>query len=164
MSSYVQVRLIPQSQHHTLQEVLDRIGSVRMRAFKGAKHMKPSLRRSGIMLAVLMAGTALSAGEPWAQNATGPAITVNAQAGRHLISPYIYGMAAYGVGSGFRANARLPVMRWGGDGTTRYNWEVDSSNAGFDWYFMGGDGNANPVPGRAPEAPTVFTHLISRQD
>ena len=29
---------------------------------------------------------------------------------------------------------------------TRYNWKVDSSNSGFDWYFMGGNEEANPVP------------------
>ncbi len=40
----------------------------------------------------------------------------------------------------------MPNIRWGGDGTTRYNWLVDSSNAGFDWYFMGGNGQSTPVP------------------
>jgi len=86
-----------------------------------------------------------------AQNA-GPAITVDGAAGRHPISDYIYGMAEYGVDPGFQAAARLPVLRWGGDGTTRYNWQVDSSNAGFDWFFMGGDGDANPTPSGGPDA------------
>jgi hypothetical protein len=86
----------------------------------------------------------------WAQS--GPAITVNPQAGQHPISPLIYGMAEYGVAPAFQASARLGVLRWGGDGTTRYNWQVDSSNAGFDWYFMGGDGNPNPTPSGGPDA------------
>jgi len=123
--------------------------------------MMTSLRRSGIKL--LMAGLALSAGPSWAQTATGPAISVNTQAGQHVISPYIYGMAAYGVAPGLRASAHLPVLRWGGDGTTRYNWEVDSSNAGFDWYFMGGDGNAAPVPSGGPDA-LVTANKAARSD
>ena len=86
-----------------------------------------------------------------AQNA-GPAITIDAAASRHAISPYIYGMAEYGVDPAYQKSARLPVLRWGGDGTTRYNWQVDSSNAGFDWYFMGGDGIADPTPSGGPDA------------
>ena len=46
----------------------------------------------------------------------------------------------------------MPNQRWGGDGTTRYNWQVDSSNAGFDWYFVGGSGSATPVPGASADA------------
>jgi hypothetical protein len=82
----------------------------------------------------------------------GPAITIDGAASRHPISDDIYGMAEYGVDPAFQAAARLPVLRWGGDGTTRYNWQVDSSNAGFDWYFMGGSGNANPTPSGGPDA------------
>ena len=93
---------------------------------------------------------ALAIGAAHAQ--TGPAITVTPQAGQHPISPYIYGMAEYGVSPSFQQAAQLGVLRWGGDGTTRYNWQVDSSNAGFDWFFMGGDGNATPTPSGGPDA------------
>ena len=41
----------------------------------------------------------------------------------------------------------LPSNRYGGDGTTRYNWNVDSSNAGSDWYFMAGNGQTSVTPG-----------------
>ena len=82
----------------------------------------------------------------------GPSINVDVSANRHPINPDIYGMAAYGVAPAYQAAARLPVLRWGGDGTTRYNWQVDSSNAGFDWFFMGGAGNANPVASAGPDA------------
>ena len=81
----------------------------------------------------------------------GPSVTVTPSAGQHAISPYIYGMAEYGISPAYQASAQLGVVRWGGDGTTRYNWMVDSSNAGFDWYFMGG-GNANPVPSGSADA------------
>lgn len=81
----------------------------------------------------------------------GPAITVAPTSAQHPISPYIYGMAEYGVSPTYQAAARLGVLRWGGDGTTRYNWTVDSSNAGFDWYFMGG-GTTDPVPSGSADA------------
>jgi hypothetical protein len=107
------------------------------------------MRHLGVALNLL-----LSAALPAAAHAqiAGPAITVYAQAAQHPISPYIYGMAEYGVARALQQSAHLSVLRWGGDGATRYNWQVDSSNAGFDWYFMGGNGNANPTPSGGPDA------------
>ena len=78
--------------------------------------------------------------------AQAPALTVNATASRHPISPEMYGIASYGLDATFAKEIQVPNIRWGGDGTTRYNWQVDSSNAGFDWYFMGGNGETTPVP------------------
>jgi hypothetical protein len=78
--------------------------------------------------------------------AQAPALTVDANASRHPISPEIYGIASYGLDAGFANEIQVPNIRWGGDGTTRYNWLVDSSNSGFDWYFMGGNGQTTPVP------------------
>ena len=63
----------------------------------------------------------------------GPALSVDAAADQHPISPYIYGM---NFASEAVANAvRLPVRRWGGNSTTRYNWQIDVHNTGSDWYF-----------------------------
>ena len=112
---------------------------------------RPPLRSATGVLALLTTAT-LPPGTGLAQTAAGPGISVNPQAGQHTINRNIYGMAEYGVDSHFQANAHLPVLRWGGDGTTRYNWQVDSSNAGFDWFFMGGNGNPNPVPSAGPDA------------
>ncbi len=75
-----------------------------------------------------------------------PALSVDANASRHPISPDIYGIASYGLDATFAKEIQVPNIRWGGDATTRYNWLVDSSNAGFDWYFMGGNGQTTPVP------------------
>ena len=75
-----------------------------------------------------------------------PALTVDAAGNPHPINPDIYGIASYSLDAGFAKEIQVPNVRWGGDATTRYNWEVDSSNAGFDWYFMGGNGQATPVP------------------
>ena len=78
--------------------------------------------------------------------ATVPALSVDVSSGRYLIDPNIYGIAN-GVDPALAKELDLPNVRWGGDATTRYNWLVDSSNAGYDWYFMGGSGVANPTPG-----------------
>lgn len=81
----------------------------------------------------------------------GPVLSVDAGTGRHPISPDIYGMNSYAVDPVFAKELRVPVQRWGGDGTTRYNWLTDSSNAGGDWYFMGGNGQGSPAAGKSAD-------------
>ncbi len=63
----------------------------------------------------------------------GPALSVNAGAQRKAISPYIYGMNY--AEETLAADLNLPVHRWGGNSTTRYNWQQDIHNTGSDWYF-----------------------------
>ena len=77
--------------------------------------------------------------------AAGPALTVDASTDRHHISPDVYGMA--NVDPVLAREVRLPLLRWGGDSTTRYNWQTDSTNAGDDWFFICG-GKPHPVPGQ----------------
>src|SRR5271163_5293199 len=77
---------------------------------------------------------------------TTPVLTVDAAGNPHPINPDVYGIANYGLDAGLAKEIQVPNIRWGGDGTTRYNWQVDSSNAGFDWYFMGGNGEATATP------------------
>jgi len=62
-----------------------------------------------------------------------PALSVDAAAGRHPISPTIYGINF--AGEDLAAELDLPVRRWGGNSTTRYNWQNDTHNTGSDWYF-----------------------------
>jgi len=77
-----------------------------------------------------------------------PTLRVDATASRHPIDPDIYGIVSYGLDVSFAREIGVPNIRWGGDGTSRYNWSVDSSNSGFDWYFMGGSGASTaPKPG-----------------
>ncbi len=79
----------------------------------------------------------------------GPLLMVDVAADRHPISPDIYGMNVFGADAGFQAfmaECRLPVNRQGGDATTRYNWKIDASNAGDDWFFMAGNGDATHTP------------------
>ncbi len=80
-----------------------------------------------------------------------PTLTVDAASSRHAINPNVYGIVSYGLDANFAKEIAVPNVRWGGDGTTRYNWQVDSSNAGFDWYFMGGSGQASAVPGASAD-------------
>jgi hypothetical protein len=82
----------------------------------------------------------------------GPSLTVNAKADVHAISPLIYGMNSYTITQSMATKLRIPIERWGGDATTRYNWKQDSSNAGGDWYFMSGSGVVHPTPSGGPDA------------
>jgi hypothetical protein len=73
----------------------------------------------------------------------GPALQVNAAAGQHSISLDIYGMNF--ADEALATNLRLPVRRWGGNATTRYNWQNDTSNHASDWYFENlANPNSNP--------------------
>src|SRR5207237_10590358 len=88
-----------------------------------------------------------SAADVAAAPVLGPALSVDASADRHAISPYIYGMNF--ADEAFAAELRLPVRRWGGNGTTRYNWQLDAANHASDWYFENIP-NDNPAPELLP--------------
>jgi hypothetical protein len=61
------------------------------------------------------------------------AVTVDAAADRHAISPLIYGVAVAGGSQLTKLGAGL--NRWGGNPNTRYNWVVNAWNHGRDWKF-----------------------------
>jgi hypothetical protein len=104
--------------------------------------------RSGVgILCVTFLSACLSASVTAFGQGPVPTLSVDISSRRHPISPEIYGIANYGLDATYAKEISIPNIRWGGDGTTRYNWQVDSSNAGFDWYFIGGSGTTNPAPG-----------------
>jgi hypothetical protein len=70
-------------------------------------------------------------GEP--SSGSGPALSVNANANQHPINPYIYGMNF--ADEALADELQLPLNRWGGNHTSRYNWQVSVTNQGSDWYF-----------------------------
>ncbi len=77
--------------------------------------------------------------------AAGPALSVDAGAQTHPISPLIYGMNGYLLGASADdiaavAPANISVSRWGGDSTERYNYQLDVTNAIDDYYFENGPG------------------------
>ena len=73
----------------------------------------------------------------------GPALTIDANAGQHSISPDIYGINFFWGA----VNPTLPpvtpaalalrptVRRWGGDNTSDYNWQLDVFNNDSDWFY-----------------------------
>ena len=78
----------------------------------------------------------------------GPALSLDATADRHLISPFIYGMNF--ADATLAAELDLPVNRFGGNSTTRYNWQNDTSNRAMDWFFENIP-NDNAQPGSLPD-------------
>jgi len=60
-------------------------------------------------------------------------ITVDAAAGRHQISPLIYGVSFASVDT--LVDLNLPLNRAGGNSASLYNWRNEARNAGRDWYF-----------------------------
>ena len=70
-------------------------------------------------------------------------VSVDANANRHSINPNIYGIA-YGDAHDM-TTLNAPLNRWGGDATSRYNWQIDAHSAGADWYFETySDGSGTP--------------------
>jgi PKD repeat protein len=79
----------------------------------------------------------------YAQN---PAVTINIDAGasRHSINPNVYGLAY--PSSADLTDLNVPVQRYGGNNTSRYNWQVNGDNRGNDWYFESiGESSATPA-------------------
>ena len=54
------------------------------------------------------------------------------------ISPLIYGMNAYLLDQTTAQNTNITVARWGGDATSRYNYQNANSNSAADYYFQNG--------------------------
>jgi hypothetical protein len=70
--------------------------------------------------------------------AAGPALSVDAGNQTRPINPYIYGWNGYSADASASQAANITVDRWGGDATSLYNYKLDVSNAGSDWYFENG--------------------------
>ena len=77
-------------------------------------------------------------------------ITIDALTNRHAISTYVYG-GAYPQDAATITDSGLTEVRWGGDATSTYNWQLETYNAANDYYFEdyaangfgnGGDGNS----------------------
>ena len=63
----------------------------------------------------------------------GPSITIDAGEERGTISEQIYGLNF--AEETFAEEINLPVNRWGGNSTTRYNYQIDAFNTASDWFF-----------------------------
>src|SRR6185369_651108 len=85
--------------------------------------------RSGAALgvAIVAAATILHA-----QNAA-VTVSVDVNASRRAINPAIYGVA-YATTTQLQ-DLNAPLHRYGGNNTSRYNWQLNADNRGQDWYF-----------------------------
>ncbi|MEM7452806.1 MAG: glycoside hydrolase family 44 protein [Planctomycetota bacterium] len=63
----------------------------------------------------------------------GPVITVDPSLVLRSINEDIYGLNF--ADEQLANDIGLPVDRWGGNSTTRFNWEIDAVNLASDWYF-----------------------------
>lgn len=81
----------------------------------------------------------------WAQS-PGPALSIDANANRHAISPDIYGInfywtlpatsdASYPAALAAANSIRATARRWGGNGTSTYHWQFDVNNIDADWFY-----------------------------
>jgi hypothetical protein len=78
---------------------------------------------------VLLAG---SSGPPPTNAVT--SVLVDAQRNRHPIDNRIYGVA-FASSASVLSNLNCPLHRSGGNSESRYNWQINAHNHGFDWYF-----------------------------
>lgn len=121
-----------------------------------------SYRNPGVSTLILVAALLTTSTSPlWetAFAAAGPTLNVNAQGGRRAISPDIYGMNF--ADEALAAELRLPVNRFGGNATTRYNWQNDTSNRASDWFF---ENIPNDTPNPAALPTGSASDLFVEQD
>jgi hypothetical protein len=94
-------------------------------------------------LSSLLPGLLLAAVPALAQT-----VTIDVDGGRNprAISPLIYGLAFASPAQ--LADLNVPLNRSGGNATSRYNWQINATNRGMDWYFES-IGETSAVAGEA---------------
>jgi hypothetical protein len=102
-----------------------------------------SLHAPTALLAALVLATPVRA-----QNAA-VTIAIDAAAGRHPINPQIYGVA-YGATADL-IQLGAPLNRSGGNSTSMYNWSLNATNLGNDWFFESYP-SASAIPGADGDA------------
>lgn len=87
-------------------------------------------------------------------------IAIDVERDTHPISPLIYGMNF--ASPELIQELQIPINRWGGNATTRYNWQVDATNRGADWYFMNTP-NENENPEALPSGSASDAIIAANQ-
>jgi PKD repeat protein len=84
--------------------------------------------KSCLALFLMIAATAMLA-------ADNPAVSIQVDAAQNQrpIDPRIYGVS-FATPTEL-TDLNVPLNRWGGNHTTRYNWQQNADNRAFDWYF-----------------------------
>lgn len=93
----------------------------------------------------------------------GPALTIDANPadGTGSISPLIYGMNGYLLDPTSAQNANITVARWGGDDTSRYNYQTNVVNSASDYYFENFTGANSMLPNGNNGNGTSFNSFIA---
>jgi PKD repeat protein len=81
----------------------------------------------GVAIAVLFSCAAAQAQNPTAT------VAVDANANRRAINPNLYGLAYASTAQ--LTDLNVPLNRYGGNNSSRYNWQVNGDNRDADWYF-----------------------------
>jgi len=78
--------------------------------------------------------TTSSSGSAGVPGTTNVSVTLDALTNRHAISPYVYG-GAYPQDAPTITDSGLTAVRWGGNSTSTYNWQLFTDNAAADWFY-----------------------------
>ena len=90
-----------------------------------------------VVTAVNTAGQSVNSNQASATpsgSSTNVNVTVNVLANRHTISPYVYG-GNFPQNAAAITDSGLPLVRWGGNGASTYNWQLGTNNSDNDYYF-----------------------------
>lgn len=91
-----------------------------------------------VVAAVNSAGSSANSSQvsatPSAPAGTQVQVIVDPLSDRHPINPNIYG-GSYPQDAATITDSGMTVVRWGGNATSTYNWELQTDNADNDWYF-----------------------------
>jgi hypothetical protein len=94
-----------------------------------------------------------------------PQVTLDCRNARHRISPLIYGVGHSERTDPDRAapwELGATARRWGGNTSTRYNWELGNAwNTGSDWFFRNVDYSGVPGPAYARFIEENRTHQLA---
>ncbi len=93
---------------------------------------------------------------------TGDAIQVDVTSSPHAIHPEVYGLAF--ASKQTLTDLHVPVNRWGGNSSTRFNWMLDVHNTANDWYFENIVNNeGDPTYGTAGYVSTSDQFVLDNQ-
>ncbi|HEY2844423.1 MAG TPA: glycoside hydrolase family 44 protein, partial [Bryobacteraceae bacterium] len=87
-------------------------------------------------------------------------LTVDVNANRRAINPNVYGLAFASTTQ--LQDLNVPLNRYGGNNTSRYNWQINGDNRGQDWYFES-IGDTSSVAGERGNTFISTTHAGGAQ-
>ena len=124
-------------------------------------------------VAVLLVALSLAANSPAANDnpqsksnntatpgTTNVGVTLDVLTNRHPISQYVYG-GAYPQDAPTITDSGMTAVRWGGDSTSTYNWQLFTNNAAADYYFEDfgyteiGDSSSTSERGKSARTPVM---------